>query len=129
MRPGASSDKLPQSTHKRHYEGTAMVQPDSLAGMIGYAVAAVAVGWQTYKKYSSEQRGESREVDRLLNALADERGVNAELRRQRDEAWEMRDEMFRELADLKASNARMEAQIEHLTARIEYLRFKNDPDT
>lgn len=103
-----------------------MVQPDSFAGMIGYAVAAIVVGWQTYKKYSSEQRGESREVDRLLHALDDERGVNAELRRQRDEAWEMRDEMFRELADLKASNARMEAQIEHLTSRIEYLRFKDD---
>lgn len=103
-----------------------MVQMDSLAGMFGYAVAAIVVGWQTYKKYSSDQRGESREVDRLLNALADERGVNAELRRQRDEAWEMRDEMFRELAELKASNARMEAQIEHLTSQIDYLRFQNE---
>lgn len=102
---------------------------NSAAGMAGYAVAAVIVGWQTYKKYTSEQRGESREIDRLLNALADERGVNAELRQQRDDAWAARDlandrynQLFRELSDLRASNARLEERVGYLTQQIDFLK-------
>lgn len=110
-------------------EGLNIPSGDGWAGTLGYMIAAGIVGWQTVKKYLSEQRGESRELDRLLTALADERQVNRELRQQRDDAWDDRDaanarvnEMFRELADLKASNVRLEERVTYLTSQIETMK-------
>lgn len=101
----------------------------NVTGIIGTGAATIVIAWQTFKKYRSEQRGESREIDRLLAALADERAVNAELRQQRNDAWTARDlandrynQLFRELSDLRESNARLEERVGYLTQQIDFLK-------
>lgn len=134
--------KLRQNDHIMYNDGTFMHRGlrgateriveqtlGNVTGIIGTGAATIVIAWQTFKKYRSEQRGESREIDRLLSALADERAVNAELRQQRNDAWAARDlandrynQLFRELSDLRESNARLEERVGYLTQQIDFLK-------
>ena len=96
--------------------------PTTLSGWIGWAAAALVTGIVYFPKAWAERRGDNREIDRLVKALAEERELTARLGQLLEESRQQNNALIREFADIKSINARMELQITHLTEEVSELR-------
>ncbi len=89
--------------------------PTDLKGWLGWAAAALVTAIIYFPKVWGEQRGESREIDRLSAALAEERTG-------RKEAEAKNQEMMLRFFEQNALNARLEEQMKHLAEQNEELK-------
>ena len=89
--------------------------PTDLKGWLGWAAAALVTAIIYFPKVWGEQRGESREIDRLSAALAEERTG-------RKEAEVKNQEMMLRFFEQNALNARLEEQMKHLAEQNEELK-------
>ncbi|MDH0745748.1 hypothetical protein N5D61_05260 [Pseudomonas sp. GD03842] len=96
--------------------------PTTLSGWLGWVAAAVVTAVIYFPKAWSERRGDNREIDRLVAALAEERALRKDVESQRDAAREQNNTLIREFADIKADNAKMTLQIGYLTDEIASLK-------
>ncbi len=96
--------------------------PTTLSGWLGWVAMAVVTAVVYFPKAWAERRGESRENDRLMNALAEERALRKEAESQLEQANQQIYALIREFSDIKAANAQMELKISYLTREIEALR-------
>ncbi|MFJ3487745.1 hypothetical protein ACIPL1_30610 [Pseudomonas sp. NPDC090202] len=96
--------------------------PTTLSGWLGWVAAAVVTAVIYFPKAWSERRGDNREIDRLVSALAEERALRKDVESQRDAAREQNNTLIREFADIKADNAKMTLQIGYLTEEIASLK-------
>lgn len=96
--------------------------PTTISGWLGWAAMALVTAVVYFPKAWAERRGESRENDRLMNALAEERALRKEAESQLEQANQQIYALIREFSDIKAANAQMELKISYLTREIEALR-------
>ena len=96
--------------------------PTTPAGWIGWAAAALVTAVVYFPKAMAERRGDNKEIDRLIAALAAERERTKELSQLLEESRQNNNRLIQEFADIKATNARMELQIQYLTEEVNELR-------
>lgn len=96
--------------------------PTTPAGWIGWAAAALVTAVVYFPKAMAERRGDNKEIDRLVTALAAERERTKELSHLLEESRQNNNRLIQEFADIKATNARMELQIQYLTEEVTELR-------
>lgn len=89
--------------------------PTDLKGWFGWAVAALITAVIYFPKAWAERRGESKEIDRLSAALAEERTG-------RKEAEHKNQELMLRFFEQNAMNARLEEQMKHLSRQNDELR-------
>jgi len=96
--------------------------PTDLKGWAGWVGMAIVTAFVYLPKVWGERRGDNREIERLIAALAEERSLRKEAEQQLDEANKQINALIREFSDIKASNAQMELQIKILQEQVELLR-------
>lgn len=96
--------------------------PTTPSGWLGWGAAALVTAIVYFPKAWAERRGDNREIDRLVKALAEERELSSKLGQLLEESRQQNNALIREFADIKSINARMEMQITHLTEEVVELR-------
>jgi len=96
--------------------------PTTPSGWLGWGAAALVTAVVYFPKAWAERRGDNREIDRLVKALAEERELSSKLGQLLEESRQQNNALIREFADIKSINARMELQITHLTEEVVELR-------
>jgi septal ring factor EnvC (AmiA/AmiB activator) len=96
--------------------------PTTPSGWLGWGAAALVTAIVYFPKVWAERRGDNREIDRLVAALAEERQRSKELAQLLEESRQQNNALIREFAEIKSINARMELQITHLTEEVSELR-------
>lgn len=96
--------------------------PTTPAGWVGWAAAALVTAVVYFPKAMAERRGDNKEIDRLVTALASERERTKELSQLLEESRQRENALVREFSDIKASNARLELQVSLLTKEVNELR-------
>lgn len=89
--------------------------PTTMSGWAGWVGMALVSMFYYLPKALSEKRGETREIDRLSAALAEERVG-------RKEAEHKNQELMLRFFEQNAMNARLEEQMKHLAHQNEELR-------
>lgn len=96
--------------------------PTTPSGWLGWGAAALVTAVVYFPKAWAERRGDNREIDRLVRALAEERELSSKLGQLLEESRQQNNALIREFAEIKSINARMEVQISHLTEEVVELR-------
>lgn len=96
--------------------------PTTPSGWLGWGAAALVTAVVYFPKAWAERRGDNREIDRLVKALAEERELSSKLGQLLEESRQQNNALIREFAEIKSINARMEVQISHLTEEVTELR-------
>lgn len=101
--------------------------PTTMSGWAGWVGMALVSALVYLPQKLKENRGDAREIERLISALSEERGLRREAEDQLAEANTQINSLIREFSDIKAVNAQMELQIRYLTREIESLRADLKP--